>query len=539
MKYTFQAPDGKKYTVEGDHEPNQEEMAGIAASHSSGPAPSPSGGSFLDDVGAAGRNRFEKAGNAVEGTGPLGKVLHGAAQAGGFLGDVGMATLKHGLYEPVTGAMSALQPDALTNLARPGVLAAEETAANVAAPVVGAVAEKYGEMKQAHPLGMQRLEDVANIASSLPIGKMAGMAAKGGELIASEGMGMAGRGLEKASEKITPALAKLSLKEGPLATEAMTTGSSKAGRAAMAATTGREADIGKDLLKNLSGDNFNDQLLGNNLEIRSALDEMPNIKLDNTIKALENSKIKGKGVSELPNSKKANAKIDEYINALKSATATEPTISPNEFFKIRQHLDSDIPWDAPEKKMVDNALLNARKVMAKDLVDEAPDVYRASMEDMATKLQARDAILDDIPGKSIVDKMDHVESYIKNIHGLGKANKQEALKTLDAVFGTDYYGQSRNAALGKQFGEEGVPGFLTQHKTGYGATQLMGAGGAVAALGSGNIGPALGGVGMAALQSPLVNTRIIGGMRGAGKGLQWAGKAIDPLKDIAKMRFNR
>jgi hypothetical protein len=700
-QYTFQSPDGKTYTVEGDHEPSQEEMAAIAGSHTAEMATIPESSKpsgYLSDIAGAARNRIGEA-EAAANNPKLNKVstaLKIVGQVPGFLGDVAMSTLKKGAIEPLAYAGHAITPEAVEN----PINKAGSALAGLAARPLGAVAEKYGQFKEANPNLAASAEGLGNIASIMPMDVVGSAALSGARGIASEGLGMAGRGLEKTAEKITPALTRLSLKESPLAKDAMVRGSEKAGRVAMAAEAGQEANLGKDLLRNLEGPKFNQKLIETNRDIWEALQETPDISLENTIKVLEGSKVKGAVIENLPNARKANAKIDEYISALRgdksevkvsggpgesaadfekraqeyfaeqlaeqkridlalkyvresnagsvkeidsqlnlgkkktgfgldvkgtdlagqepfkdytgldrsgyAETVTpqdmvdmaqeaiarkkegrvfniaeakrqlkelEKTqgkygeaeydnylkgikpeqnplfgegeaqtgyVSPQEFFKIRQHLDSDIPWDAPEKKIVDAALVNARQAMAQDLIDKAPAQYKPAMEDMAKKLQARDAILDDIPGKNIQDKMDHVESYIKNIHGIGKANRQEALKKLDEIFGTNYYQRSLDAALGKQFGESGVPSLGTMHKTGFGATQLMGLGGAITAAGTGHPGAALGGLGMAALQSPYVGTRVIGGLRTSGRGLQKVGRKINPLNsELANLKIRR
>ncbi len=531
-QYTFQAPNGKTYTVEGDHEPSQSEMAEIASSQGYEPpkqeVQQETTGNFLNDLGNKLTERINTAKTdlADNTQGSFSKGLQAAGQVAGGIFDIPTTAISSGLKAAenlpiVGGGVKALKDLAGTALSK----YIEDTNK---IPGIQQGNEAIQQAEQAHPEATRNIGALGNIASVLPVGVSVDAAMGAGRFATGKALEIAGNATGKTATGITPLLTKLSMKESPLAKEAIETASSKTGRDALASSFKQEPVIGKNLIDNLEGEQFAKRLEESNKQIGEALQKTPRINLDNTINALENAKTTGARI--LPNEQKANRAIDEYITALRGdeKQTSNLTMSPNEFIDIRRRLDSNIPWDDPTKKLVDKALFDARQSMAQELINNAPVQYKPAMEDVASALQARDAVLDDVAGATPKDKLDNVENYIRNIHGIGKTNKQDVLAKLDKIMGTTYLDQAKKAALAKQFGEEsgGLPGLATRHGTGYGGTQLAALGASGAEFARGNILPSIALAGTAAMQSPYVATRVIGGLKKTESGLKELGKKL-------------
>jgi len=197
-------------------------------------------------------------------------------------------------------------------------------------------------------------------------------------------------------------------------------------------------------------------------------------------------------------------------------------LSPHQFFSLRQGMDQIIPWTDETKTIVERALKNGRTAMMQELIDNGGSEYRAAMEDMANKLQARDALAAKVRGNP--------EKFIDHLYGKDKTAVQDELKTLDNLIGTDYAKQARAAQYAQELGNKGKPGWFSQGETGkYATMPLMGALG----YGAASMNPAVMGgaaLGLAA-QSPKVATGAIAGARGLkdlGARIAGAGERLAP-----------
>lgn len=314
-------------------------------------------------------------------------------------------------------------------------------------------------------------------------------------------VGAAGKALNKGSGKLAQELSGVS-------EEALRLGATKAGRQQLRQASGRQAEIGNKLTDAISDYH---QYLPEKDIVENALKQMPPVDITKTIEALERTKIKPRGgVSLLPHQARANAEIDAIISGVRGK-GNVTHIPAEDAYHLRRDFDYNLDFDKPETKLVDRALKEARTQLKNDLLRSAGSSgkmeYAHAMKDWARKLNLLDKINSRL-GLTKNTREARSEAFVKNLFGKNSAHKQELLKDLDEVFGTDLLKQSRMTFLADEIGEGGKAAILPRQTTG--RATMSAAGATVAgALGLGSPGTALLAGTLAAHSSPFVASRGI------------------------------
>jgi hypothetical protein len=231
----------------------------------------------------------------------------------------------------------------------------------------------------------------------------------------------------------------------------------------LAQAAGKQGEIGKNLVDAL--DNLDD-FLPEKAAVDRALKEIPAVNISNTLGSLEKAKTGG----VLSSSRATNEKIDGLIKDIAGAADETGNIPAEKFRAIRKEID-ELVGDAfgKESGKFVTALKQARHQMASDLVESAkvsghPE-YVEAMQSMADKLQKADK-LSSFLGKSATTRENRAESFVSNLFGKNKAERQEAVKAMGEIFGEDFLQQSKLASLAAELGPEGKAGILPRQLTG-------------------------------------------------------------------------
>ncbi len=234
------------------------------------------------------------------------------------------------------------------------------------------------------------------------------------------------------------------------------------------AAAGKQNEIGQKLAHAI--DNAYDYMPEKQV-VDDALKNMPEVDISKTIsildqkaKALENPSI-GK---PLEPEAKAAKEIRKVIASIRGSNSTkfQKTLHPaSEVRNLRKRLDLqlDDAMGADVKDVVDKALIAGRTQLKNDLIDAAKasgnDQYVQAMKTWSDKLQKVDEIKG-ILGGNKVTRNQRAESFVSNLFGKNKTERQKLVKQLGDIFGEDFLSEAKNAKLASEFGDEGVPSWM-------------------------------------------------------------------------------
>jgi len=263
------------------------------------------------------------------------------------------------------------------------------------------------------------------------------------------------------------AAGKMAQELSSVSEEALRMNATKEGRKALQAAAGKEYEIGQRLVQMLDNPK---EYAPNKAMVDNALKGMGNIDMMPVIKALQDAKIKRPSGKLFPHEKAANDAIQADINAL-FGTNGRTALPAAEVVDIRQAMDEVIDHSGDQKQLaiVNNAKLKGRKVMRDLLENQAvatgnPE-YIQGMKTLHKQLDARDR-LSRFLGKNKEAREDRAESFISNMWGKNKKNRQTVMADIGEAFGKDFLEESKLANLAAQLGEEGKPGFYSRSTTG-------------------------------------------------------------------------
>ncbi len=183
----------------------------------------------------------------------------------------------------------------------------------------------------------------------------------------------------------------------------------------------------------------------------------------------------------------------------------------SEAYQLRRDLDYTLDFDKPETKILDAALKNARTELKNQLLQSAGKSgnkeYALAMKDWSRKLNTLDKIQSRL-GISKNTRDARAEAFVKNLFGRNSANKQELMKELDDVFGTNLLKESKMTFLADELGDGGKAALFPRHSTGR-ATMATGAAGLASSIGLGSVPGAVASTVLAAYASPAAASRIV------------------------------
>jgi len=204
---------------------------------------------------------------------------------------------------------------------------------------------------------------------------------------------------------------------------------------------------------------------------KKALSDFDSYKPAGGIKMADKFKIaeQKKALSADLDAKIANAKANPKIN-----------LSAEGVYDLRKAVDANVDFgrgkDSATKK-ANAAMMKVRTALKNSLEAAAtksgnPE-YIKSMKTLSSKLQARDNLLPFL-GKSEQTQSARAESFINNLYGKNKSERQRLLKNFDVLFGSDIAKRSKTASFAKQF-DEGTPPIFPVGTTGrYGPLKALG-----------------------------------------------------------------
>ena len=360
-----------------------------------------------------------------------------------------------------------------------------------------------------------------------------------------------------ASEKVTnPVLKSISSELSGISEDALEMARSKGGRNKLIEMSGKADEMGGELLNML--DNIDDHYQYE-AQLKTALNDMPDISIDNITNSLRNSM---KKLGNLPNEIAAKSKIKSYLDGIEvdflpkkigteivkegvplserglggSSRLVEKDrfiqanrkIPAKDYRKLRQRLDVVANFDEPGSDLFNDAMLKARTVAKEDLVGASKGTpYSKTIDNYSNMLGARDRLYKRLGRRSDV-REDRIQSFMDNLFGKNKNNKQRILQNIDDVFGSEFTKNARISSMAKEITKDGkFPLFASQStgrsmKADIGAFSTM-AGGLGATAVTGNpmfaaigVGTGLGSLG---LSSPRVSPHMLNLGEDAMKGL--------------------
>lgn len=260
---------------------------------------------------------------------------------------------------------------------------------------------------------------------------------------------------------------KLAQELSSVSEEALRMNATKEGRKALQANAGKEYEIGQRLVQMLDNPK---EYSPNKALVDNALKGMGNVDIAPVIKALQEAKIRRPSGKIWDHETAANAAIQKDINNL-LGTNGRTALPADEAVDLRRGMDEVIDHAGDQKQLaiVNNAKLKGRKVMRDLLENQAvatgnPE-YIQGMKTLHKQLDARDR-LSRFLGKNKEAREDRAESFISNMWGKNKKNRQTVMADIGEAFGKDFLEESKLANLAAQLGEEGKPGFYSRSTTG-------------------------------------------------------------------------
>jgi hypothetical protein len=158
------------------------------------------------------------------------------------------------------------------------------------------------------------------------------------------------------------------------------------------------------------------------------------------------------------------------------------TVSAREYRDLRRDLDVPVNWEQEGAGIKNNALKAGRTTMKNELLKKAEESgnpqYAEAMRGWSDKLDKLEKIKD-LLGKTGSTRDRRVEQFINNLFGKNSEHKQQLMRDLDDIFGSDITARAKTSQLASQLGDDGTAGWLPQQFTGrallgYGATSVTG-----------------------------------------------------------------
>lgn len=307
-----------------------------------------------------------------------------------------------------------------------------------------------------------------------------GLVTKGGAAaLKSETAGKLFNQAQKISNLPNKAAGKLAQELSSVSEEALRMATTKEGRAALKANAGKEYEIGQRLVNMLDNPK---EFAPNKELIDNALKGMGDVNITPVIKALEDAKISRPSGKMWAHEKVANDAIQQDINDLLGKNKS--TVLPaQEALDLRRGMDDVIDHNGNQKQLdiVNKAKLKARKAMKEVLESKAAETgnheYVQGMSELHKQFEARDRLMRFL-GKNKAAQEDRAESFISNMWGKNRKNRQKVMQDIGEAFGKDFLEESKLANLASQLGPEGEATWFSRAPTG--RSRLAGAVGFVA-----------------------------------------------------------
>lgn len=300
--------------------------------------------------------------------------------------------------------------------------------------------------------------------------------------------------------------------------EALRAFGNPASRAKMASNFGKEKEIGDDLLSKIERP---DQYLPEAGKIDEALGNMGELSLETPINAMEAAKSRPVAGRMSPVQNAGNAAVDPWIDylrggpkpenldkvtskaldVLQEAKGADLMVKAKDYRKIRSNLDAPIDFTQEGADIKNRALKAGRSAMKNALIDKAIESgnpeYIRWMASYHNKLDKLDKIKD-LVGQNAATRERRVESFVNNLFGKNSEYKQQLVRDLDEIFGSNITERAKAADMAASLGPNGTPTWLPRQPTG-------------AALKAGvylNMIPGLGQIATLATASPMVASRV-------------------------------
>lgn len=277
----------------------------------------------------------------------------------------------------------------------------------------------------------------------------------------AKGLGKA----ERLADIPNKAAGRLSSEMSQVSEEALRMRGTKEGRAALEANAGKENEIGQKLVEMM---NNHETYSPNKVKIDNAINGMGKIDLSRVVKALEDSKINSPSGKLYDYEKRANAAIQRDIDALKGEDGNM-LVDAQEGLSLRRRMDRTIDHNTEESSVLNTAKKKGREAFKETLIDKAKETgnpeYVSGMQDWAKQLDAKDR-LEHFLGTNKETQQDRAESFVHNLWGKNKKNRQKVMTDIGEVFGSDFVNESKLANLSAQIGPEGIPAWFSRSSTG-------------------------------------------------------------------------
>lgn len=150
-------------------------------------------------------------------------------------------------------------------------------------------------------------------------------------------------------------------------------------------------------------------------------------------------------------------------------TPPDLTVTAPEYRQLRKKLDVNIDFDTEEGALVNTALKTGRRTMKDALIQKAkesgnPD-YEKWMQSWSDKLDKLERIKGMLGGKADTSAA-RVERFIGTLFGKNTEYKQQLVRDLDEILGSNILGDAKTASLAGEFGKTGKPGIWPRQFTG-------------------------------------------------------------------------
>ncbi len=248
----------------------------------------------------------------------------------------------------------------------------------------------------------------------------------------------------------------------------------------LAENAGKQNEIGLNLVDAI--DNAHD-FMPEKKVVDDALKGMPEVNIAKTVQLLQDQVDKLKnpvaGAAPFAEEKAAIRALEEDIKALRGSSTRFPkTKYPAEGVRdLRKRLDATASFtDDKATSIVNQARIRARTQLKNDLIEAAKasgnPQYVDAMETWSKHISDVDEIKGILGGNGTT-RQQRAESFIANLHGKNKTERQKLVGKLGGLFGQDFLEKAKFAKLAEELepstalrASDGKPGWLPTQTTG-------------------------------------------------------------------------
>jgi len=228
--------------------------------------------------------------------------------------------------------------------------------------------------------------------------------------------------------------------------EALKTASTGSGRQALHTAAAGEGDLARALVE--AADNPA-KFMPEGKRVTEALGKAQAIDIRPTLAAFDEAMppLRGPMEASTPGQLGVREKLQAYKTALQGKADKGYLIPAADFKKLREALDQDIDFNAPDYASIKGALKKPRDQMRQALVEAAGPEYAEDMAAWAKKIDAFEELNHRL-GKVPSNRLNRAETILRSPQ---KEGNQDLIAAIDEITGGSFSPQSKTARLASEF----------------------------------------------------------------------------------------